>query len=99
MYTVQGLWTQAREQLDVLNIIIANRAYAILQGEFKSVGAGTPGKNANQMLNLDNPHIDWVHMANASGMEAVRVSNIAAFGDAVRAALKRKGPFLIEAVF
>ena len=99
MYTVQGLWTQAREKLDVLNIIIANRKYAILRGEFTSVGAGEPGHNANQMLNLDNPNIDWVHMANASGMEAVRVSNIAAFGDAVRAALKRKGPFLIEAVF
>ena len=67
--------------------------------QFTSVGAGEPGHNANQMLNLDNPNIDWVHMANASGMEAVRVSNIAAFGDAVRAALKRKGPFLIEAVF
>ena len=99
MYTVQGLWTQAREQLDVLNIIISNRTYAILRGEFKSVGAGTPGKNACQMLDLDNPNLDWVHMANAHGMEAVRASNIKELGDAVRSALKRKGPFLIEAVF
>ncbi len=98
MYTVQGLWTQAREQLDVLNIILSNRTYAILRGEFKSVGAGTPGENACRMLDLDNPSINWVQMANASGMEAVRVSNIAEFGAAMRSALQRKGPFLIEAV-
>lgn len=98
MYTLQGLWTQAREQLDVLNIIIANRSYAILRGEFKSVGAGEPGRNASRMLDLDNPAIDWLAIARGCGMEAVRVSHIAALGDAVRAALGRKGPFLIEAV-
>lgn len=99
MYTLQGLWTQARERLDVLNIIISNRTYAILRGEFKSVGAGTPGKNACQMLDLDNPALDWLAIAKGCGLEAVRVSSIAEFGDAVRAALARKGPFLIEAVF
>ena len=99
MYTLQGLWTQAREQLDVLNIILSNRTYAILKGEFKSVGAGTPGKNARQMLDLDNPALDWLAIAKGCGIESVRATHIAELGDAVRAALKRKGPFLIEAVF
>ncbi|OWT65641.1 acetolactate synthase large subunit [Candidimonas nitroreducens] len=98
MYTVQGLWTQAREQLDVVTVIFANRRYAILHNELKMVGAGEPGRNASRMLNLDEPAIDWVHMAQAAGVEAARASDCAAFVDLLRAALARKGPFLIEAV-
>ena len=33
MYSIQALWTQAREKLDVVNIICANRTYAILKVE------------------------------------------------------------------
>lgn len=98
MYTVQGLWTQAREQLDVVTIIFANRRYAILHNELKMVGAGEPGRNARRMLDLDEPFIDWVHMAQAAGVEAARASDSAAFIDLLRTALARKGPFLIEAV-
>jgi acetolactate synthase-1/2/3 large subunit len=98
MYTVQALWTQAREKLDVVTIIYANRAYAILQGELKQVGAGVPGVNASRMLNLDEPALDWVKMAEGLGVEAVRVASAEAFYDALKAALARPGPFLIEAV-
>jgi acetolactate synthase-1/2/3 large subunit len=98
MYTVQALWTQAREKLDVVTIIYANRAYAILQGELKQVGAGNPGVNASRMLNLDQPALDWVKMAEGMGVEAVRAETAEAFSDALKAALARPGPFLIEAV-
>lgn len=98
MYTLQGLWTQAREQLDVVNIIFANRSYAILHNELKQVGAGQAGHNARRMLDLDEPAFDWVHMAKASGVEALRVSDTAGFVDALRTAIRQKGPFLIEAV-
>ena len=98
MYTVQALWTQAREKLGVVTIIYANRAYAILQGELKQVGAGVPGVNANRMLNLDQPALDWVKMAEGLGVEAVRAETAEAFCDALKAALARPGPFLIEAV-
>ena len=98
MYTVQALWTQAREALDVVTVIYANRAYAILQGELTQVGAGTPGVNASRMLNLDNPVLDWVLLARGMGVEAVRAETAEAFADALRAALARPGPFLIEAV-
>jgi acetolactate synthase-1/2/3 large subunit len=97
MYTLQALWTQAREQLDVVNIIFANRRYAILQGELKLVGAGEPGVNARRMLDLDNPVFDWVKMAQASGVEAARATDAQSFVDLLRHALSRKGPFLIEA--
>ncbi|RTZ41609.1 acetolactate synthase large subunit [Candidimonas sp. SYP-B2681] len=98
MYTLQGLWTQAREQLDVITIIFANRSYAILHNELKMVGAGEPGRNARRMLDLDNPTFDWVHMAKAAGVEAARATDATGFADLLRSALARKGPFLIEAV-
>ena len=60
MYTVQGLWTQARENLDVVTVVFANRAYAILQGEMRNVGVNEFGRNAQRMLNIDEPALDWV---------------------------------------
>lgn len=98
MYTLQALWTQAREQLDVITIVFANRSYAILHNEFKQVGAGAPGRNAHRMLDLDDPAFDWVHMAQAAGVEGTRVTTAEAFSDVLRSAMGRKGPFLIEAV-
>src|SRR5690606_25484908 len=98
MYTLQALWTQAREQLDVVTIVFANRSYAILHNELKMVGAGEPGRNARRMLDLDNPTFDWVHMAKASGVDAARATDAESFVDLLRSALGRKGPFLIEAV-
>lgn len=98
MYTLQGLWTQAREQLDVVTVVFANRKYAILHNELKMVGAGEPGRNASRMLDLDNPAFDWVSMARASGVEAARADTSEVFVDLLRTALSRRGPFLIEAV-
>ncbi|QYK42184.1 MAG: acetolactate synthase large subunit [Paracoccaceae bacterium] len=98
MYTLQGLWTQARERLDVLTIIFSNRRYQILLGELKNVGAGTPGRNASRMLNLDSPALDWVSLAAGMGVEAVRTDTAQGFADLLRTAVGRKGPFLIEAM-
>lgn len=97
MYTLQGLWTQAREQLDVVTIVFANRAYAILQNEMRNVGVNDFGRNARRMLDLDNPELDWCLLARGMGVEAARVDTIEQFADIFAAALTRKGPFLIEA--
>ncbi len=98
MYTLQSLWTQAREKLDVTTVIFANRAYQVLVEELKGVGAGTAGSKAFSMLDLNNPALDWVQLAGGMGVEAVRVSDSAGFADAFAAAMKRPGPFLIEAL-
>lgn len=98
MYTLQALWTHARERLDIVTIIFANRRYQILHGELKNVGAGLPGHNASQMLNLDNPELDWVSLARGMGVEAARAETAETFADLLRTACGRKGPFLIEAV-
>lgn len=98
LYTLQALWTQARERLDVLTIVFANRRYAILHGELRSVGAGEPSRNARRMLDLDDPAPDWVSLARGMGVEGARAEDAGTFVDLLRAALSRRGPFLIEAV-
>jgi acetolactate synthase I/II/III large subunit len=98
MYTNQALWTIAREKSDVCTVIFSNRRYAILQGELKNVGAGEPGLNAQRMLNLDDPFIDWVSLAKGMGVEAARAETAEQFNDLLKTAMSRKGPFLIEAI-
>jgi acetolactate synthase I/II/III large subunit len=98
MYTVQGLWTHARENLDVLTIVFSNRSYATLWGEMRKVGAQNPGRNALRMLSLDEPALDWAKMAGSMGVEASRAETVSAFTRALDAALSRRGPCLIEAI-
>ena len=98
MYTVQGLWTQARENLDVVTVIYSNRAYAILQGEMRAVGVNDFGANARRMLDLDKPELDWCSIAKGMGVEAGRATTIEEFRKLYEAALSRRGPFLIEAM-
>jgi len=98
MYAVQGLWTQAREELDVVTIIFANRTYAILHGEMRNVGVEEIGRNARRMLDLDQPSLDWVSLAKGMGVDAVRASTCEEFAACLDRALSQRGPFLIEAV-
>jgi acetolactate synthase-1/2/3 large subunit len=98
MFTLQALWTQARERLDVLTIVLANRSYAVLRAEIPRVGAQVDAALAGSLLDIDRPDIDWVSLARGLGVEAVRVSTAEAFDDALVAALKERGPRLIEAV-
>ena len=100
LYTVQGLWTQAREKLDVVTIVFSNRAYAILQREMRNVGVNDFGENARRMMQLDDPAIDWVSLANGFGVEGAAVETAEGFHAVLEYALTRdgQGPFLIEAV-
>ena len=98
MYTLQGLWTQVREGLDITTVIFANRKYAILQYEFDRVGAHNPGPKAMSMLDLGNPDLDWVLMAKGMGMPAIRATTADEFNAAMAASLAEPGPSLIEAL-
>ena len=95
MYALQSLWTQARERLNVVNVVFANRVYKILQGELLAVGA-QPGPASNELFDLARPELNWVQLANGMGVEAVRVQTLEGFADAFAAACARPGPFLIE---
>jgi acetolactate synthase I/II/III large subunit len=95
MYTLQALWTQAREKLDVINVVFANRIYKILQGELLAVGA-QPGAVSTELFDLARPDLDWVKLAGGMGVEAASVDTLEAFADVFASACKRQGPFLIE---
>jgi acetolactate synthase-1/2/3 large subunit len=95
MYTLQALWTQAREKLDVTTVILANRRYQILLGELASVGAN-PGRTAMDMLNIGDPTLDWTSLAAGMGVEAARTATLEGFADLLASSCRRKGPFLIE---
>jgi acetolactate synthase I/II/III large subunit len=97
MYSLQALWTQAREQLDIVNVVFANRAYRILQGELVAVGA-QPGPASRELFDLSRPALDWVMLAQGMGVEASRVDTLDAFAEVFKAACARRGPFLIEFV-
>jgi acetolactate synthase-1/2/3 large subunit len=95
MYSLQSLWTQAREKLPCTTVILNNRKYAILLGEYKGVGA-KPGANAMSMLDLGNPDLDWVKLANAMGVEAARATTLEECADLMKASFARPNPFLID---
>jgi len=97
MYTVQALWTQAREQLHVVTLICANRSYRILQIESARAGV-QPGPKALSLTELGRPPLDWVHLAGAMGVPATRVESVESLRRALSVALAEPGPHLIEAV-
>ncbi|WP_290560538.1 acetolactate synthase large subunit [Aestuariivita sp.] len=97
MYTIQGLWSQAREGANVTTLIFANRTYQILKTELFAVGAN-PGRSALDMLDLDRPTIDFVDLAKGMGVPGRRVECVADLQLALVAAMETPGPYLIEAI-
>ena len=98
MYTVQSLWTMAREELDITVLIMSNGSYQILRGELTNVGVQNPGPRAVDMLSLDRPALDWVSMAKGMGVDGVRVEQADDLTRAIEHGLETKGPYLIEVV-
>jgi acetolactate synthase I/II/III large subunit len=95
-YTMQSLWTMAREELDITVVIYANRSYAILNIELERVGASGAGAKALSMLDLHNPEMNWVKIAEGMGVEASRATTCEEFASQYAAAMRQKGPRLIE---
>lgn len=98
MYTVQALWTMARENTDVTVVIFNNRSYAILNIELARVGAGQPTAKTLSMLDLSRPDIDWVMLSEGMGVPASRANNAEEFHQQFADAMATKGPRLIEAM-
>jgi acetolactate synthase-1/2/3 large subunit len=96
MYTLQALWTMAREGLHVTTVVFANRDYAVLKREFSYLEVGNPGARALDMFEIGRPDLDWVQLAKGMGVPGTRVNSLDAFGKALRAGLEGEGPTLIE---
>ena len=97
MYTVQSLWTMAREKLDVTVVVFANHSYRILNIEMGRTGSGNPGPSASKLLDLGDPKIDWVSVAKGLGLPAVRCETAEEFDVAFARAMAEPGPKFIEA--
>jgi acetolactate synthase-1/2/3 large subunit len=98
MYSLQALWTQARERLDVTTVIYANRLYRILGVELERLGVERPGPRAAALIDIGNPTLDWVALARGMGVEASRAQTVEQFSRAFAHAMRTPGPHLIEAV-
>jgi acetolactate synthase-1/2/3 large subunit len=98
MYTIQALWTMAREKLNVVAVILNNRAYSILNVELQRVGAAEAGPKARAQLDLGQPALDFVQMAQGMGVPATRATTTEEFVAKLQRALNTPGPHLIDAV-
>ena len=98
LYTIQALWTQAREQLDVTTVLINNAAYAILRMELARTAAGQAGERAARMLDLSGPTPDFTAISTGLGVPAVRVTTGEDLDRELRRAYAEPGPLLIEAI-
>ncbi len=98
MYTIQALWTMAREGLDVTTVVLSNRSYAILNMELQRVGAEAGGPRSRAMLDLHNPDLDFASLARGMGVPATRADTAGEFADQLARALSEPGPNVVEAV-
>ena len=96
LYTVQTLWSMAREETDLTVVLLNNSSYAILNVELARLKAGPPTAKTLSMLDLSRPHIDWCDIARGMGVSATRVETVAEFSAAFSAAMATRGPRLIE---
>ena len=96
LYTLQALWTQARESLNVTTVIFANRKYQILQTELTRAGIEHPGPIAQSLTDLSDPDINWCDLARGFGVPASRPDNIEAFQQILAQSFREPGPRLIE---
>ncbi|MGH9326856.1 MAG: acetolactate synthase large subunit [Terriglobia bacterium] len=98
MYTIQALWTIAREALDVTTVVFSNREYAVLSREYLAYGCGDPGPVASSLFSLSGPELDFAFLAKSMGVTACRARTLGEFSGALGAAFESRGPQLIEAV-
>jgi acetolactate synthase-1/2/3 large subunit len=96
MYTIQALWTMARERLDVTTVVFSNRGYLILDVELQRHGLGPAGANARRIMDISEPHIDFVKLAEAQGVDSHRVNDCKSLEDVLNTCLKQPGPHFIE---
>ena len=95
-YTLQALWTMAREKLGIVTVIYANRSYAILNIELQRVGAAGAGAKALSMLDLHNPEMNWCKIGEGLGVESSRATTCETFAEQYASAMSSAGPRLIE---
>ena len=98
LYTIQALWTHAREKLNITTVIFSNRSYDALHSQMAHIGLGEPGPTASSLFDLTNPDLTWVALAESMGVQGSRAATAEEFVEQFADGLKQPGPCLIEAV-
>lgn len=98
MYTVQALWSQAREGANVKTLICSNRSYAILRLELARAGRESPEGHSLSLTDLSNPALNWVELSRGLGVPAKRVDKAEDLARVLSGALAEPGPYLIEMI-
>lgn len=96
MYTIQGLWTAARENLQIVFVIINNYSYRILKQRTNAMKGSAAQTDNYVAMDLDKPRVDFVSVAQGMGLKACKASTLSDFGDLMEAALAHNGPTLID---
>ena len=98
MYTLQALWMQARESLNITTLICSNRSYNILNIEMLRTGTKKPGPHAQALMDLGNPNLDWTQISRGMGVPAASVDTAEDLAKELKHALSESGPHLIEMI-
>lgn len=96
LYTVQSLWTMARERTDVTVLITANHTYNVLRTELDRHDVDQGGSAAEALTSLARPTLDWVELATGFGVPASRAHTTTELHAQLERALAEPGPHLIE---
>ena len=96
MYSPQALWTAARERLPVIFAVVNNREYRILKNNLRGMGGDSVRTGRFVAMDIEDPPVDYVSLAESMGVAATLVEKAADVGDAVRQALEQGGPHLLE---
>ena len=96
MYTIQALWTQARESLNITTLLCANRSYKILEAEFQRAEGRPADRDALSLMTMSRPDIDWVKVSRGMGVPASVVDTAEELAIEFKRALVEPGPHLIQ---
>jgi acetolactate synthase I/II/III large subunit len=96
MYTLQALWTMARESLNVTTVIFANRAYGVLSREFANLSVGEPGPMAKSLFSIGDPDLDWISLAKGMGIPGQSADSLERFASLLQRGMANNGPSLIQ---
>jgi benzoylformate decarboxylase len=92
MYSIQALWTAAHLKLPITYLIPDNRSYRILKERLRARQGSAPFVG----MDLRDPEIDFVRLAESLGVPAKRITDAADIVPALRAAVGASGPMLLD---
>lgn len=95
-YTMQALWTQARERLNVKTLICSNRGYNIIRVEMARAGITSMGPGAKALTDIKDPDLNWSKIAEGMGVPAVAVDSVESLRTGIARIMSEKGPGLID---